>query len=359
MTVPDLRALVPAAPHFRTHAETLPDLRAACERAPHARLHEIGASEEGRPLVALEIGSGPRLVSLMAGAHADEPVGPETLRVFAAALLAEPERFPGVLGALRLLIVPHIDPDGEARNRRWIERWPSLDAFARHVRREPPGRDIEFGYPDLRPENAAWSAFVSSQIQRHGALAFHASLHGMAFSEGALLLIERRWAGERTRALRRAFAEAARGDGFRLHDHNRMGEKGFFAIEPGFTTTPEGEAMQHHFRALGDDDMAARFRRSSMEEARRLSLPRGGDPLSLVTEMPLFLVEHDPTSPPGEPRAYLAWQRALADWKAAPTDSIAPLAERFGVRPVPVASALRMHFWTLTLGLRRVLEQQA
>jgi hypothetical protein len=358
-TVPDLRDLVPPSPRFRTHAETLPDLLAASESAPHAEAHRIGQSEEGRPLVAFEIGDGPRLVSLMAGAHADEPVGPETLRILAAALLRQPERFAGLLGAFRLLIVPHINPDGEARNRRWVEAWPSLEAFAREVDREPPGRDVEFGYPDLRPENAAWSRFVRERTQERGPLALHASLHGMAFSTGALLLVERHWAGERTRALRDAFAEAARSDGFELHNHNRRGEKGFFYIERGFTTTPEGQAMQDHFRALGDEAMASRFRLSSMEYARHVSCKAGARPgtdtLCLVTEMPLFLVDADPASPPGTPLAYLHWKERLADWDRGDSARLRELAGTFGVRPVPLRAALRMHFWTLMLGLRRVL----
>ena len=88
-----------------------------------------------------------------------------------------------------------------------------------------------------------------------------------------MLLIGRPWAF-RTAPLQRAFAEAAREAGLRLHDHNRKGEKGFFYLAPGFTTTPEGEAMRTFFRAQGNEATAAHFHDSSMEFVQRL----GGGP---------------------------------------------------------------------------------
>ena len=74
--------------------------------------------------------------------------------------------------------------------------------------------------------------------------------------------------------------------GYRLHDVDRGGEKGFHRIDEGFTTRPDSRAMAAHFEALGDPATAALFRPSSMEYVRSL----GGDPLTLVSEMPLFLV---------------------------------------------------------------------
>ena len=326
-------------------------LRAACEAAPGvARFREIGRSEDGRPIVGVVLGHGARQVSLIAGAHADEPVGPETLRTLILGVLAAPNRFADLLATYTLAVVPHINPDGEAANRPWIAQWPSLDAFVQGVVREPPGRDLEFGFPAMRPENEAVSACLADRAP----LALHMSLHGMTFSEGAMLLVERHWCGARTAELRAAFAEAAARAGLRLHDHNRAGEKGFFYIDPGFTTTPEGAAMQAHFRALGDEAMAAKFHRSSMEQVRTL----GGDPLCLVTELPLFLVEADPQSPPGTPRAYLAVKDRLAEVKllpeAAQPAAIAGLAETFGLRPLPLRTAMRLQVEALALGLAAV-----
>ena len=67
---------------------------------------------------------------------------------------------------------------------------------------------------------------------------------------------------------------------------DRNGEKGFQYIGPGFTTTPEGQAMRAYFKSIGDEQTVSLFRDSSMEFVRKL----GGDPLCLVTEIPLFYV---------------------------------------------------------------------
>jgi len=115
----------------------------------------IGRSEAGRPILGITLGRGARHVSLIAGNHSDEPVGSETLRLLAEHLACGDspplERF-------TFHIVPHTNPDGEAKQT-WIDDWPDPLSLWRHVIREPPGRDGEFGYPEMRPENAAVAAF--------------------------------------------------------------------------------------------------------------------------------------------------------------------------------------------------------
>ncbi|GIV57626.1 MAG: peptidase M14 [Rhodothermaceae bacterium] len=343
-----IEGVAATSPVFRTQEQVRGPIRAACEAHPDvAAYHELGTSEEGRPLYGVVLGHGPHAASLIAGAHSDEPVGPETLRTFVLEALRQRDRLAPLFERFRFVVVPHINPDGEARNRPWIERWPDVRAYVRHAFREPPGRDLEFGFPALRAENRAVSAF----LEHHAPVGLHMSLHGMGFAEGAMLLIERRWAF-RTQPLRDAFAAAARTHGLRLHDHNRKGEKGFFYIEPGFTTTPEGEAMRHYFHALGDDATAALFHDSSMEYVRRL----GGDPLCLVTELPLFVVAfRDPPPPePGRPAAYLAFRERLPAWRqrlaeGAPDDD---LLAPFTLTPVDLPTQLRLQMTTLDLGLQ-------
>ncbi len=342
----DLSDFVPDEPVFRANEAVRPLLEAACAaHADVASFLELGRSEAGRPLYGVVLGTGPRVVSLLAGNHADEPVGPETLRTFVLEGLRHRDSLSELLARFRFLVVPHTNPDGEARNRPWIERWPSLRAFLHHVDREPPGRDLEFGFPAMRPENGHVSGF----LRRFAPVHLHLSLHGMAFSEGALLLIERHWCGARTRGLRRRFAEAAGEAGLPLHDHNRRGEKGFFYVEPGFTTTPEGAAMQAHFRALGDEAMAARFGRSSMEWVRAL----GGDPLCLVTELPLFLLGRQAPPVPGTPVTYLRWKEGLPERQrlAQQDGTESALTEGFDVRPLSLRTAMRLHFQTLQIAL--------
>src|SRR5260370_39402062 len=80
----------------------------------------IGRSREGRDIVAHRLGRGPLHLSLIAGCHADEPVGPAMLRRLAAHLESLPEEAPW-LAAASWWIVPHANPDGEERNRAWTE----------------------------------------------------------------------------------------------------------------------------------------------------------------------------------------------------------------------------------------------
>jgi len=229
----------------------------------------IGHSEQGRPIEAFVLGDGPKRVSLVAGAHADEPIGPITLRQ-----LQEP--MPG----FTFYIVPDVNPDGAERNRTWFGAWPDLASYRTHRFREPPGRDVEFGYPEMRPENRAVAKF----LRAHGPFDLHMSLHGMGEADGALLLIDKHWV-DRTVELRAAYAESLRAAGLPLLDWDRKGEKGFSYIGPGFWTTPESVAMRAFF--ADDPEMAAKFHLNSMEFVRSL----GGDPLCLVTEIPLFVAE--------------------------------------------------------------------
>ena len=345
--MPLLPSWIPDAPVFRTTAEVEAPLRTACADADgRAVWHDIGTSEDGRPLYGIELGTGPQTVSLIAGNHADEPVGPETLRTFVLQALARPDEAADLLERFRFLVVPHTNPDGEQRNRPWIEHWPDLAAFLRHRVREEPGRDLEFGFPAMRPENEA----VSDFLRAHGPFDLHMSLHGMSASEGAMLLINRPWTF-RTEALQSGFVEAAADAGLRMHDHNRKGEKGFFWIDTGFTTTPRGEAMRRYFHAQNDSDMAARFHDSSMEFVMAL----GGDPLCLVTELPLYVVRNDDPTP-GVPDQYLKLREVLPEVQHRlmhdrPFDD---LLAPFNLRPLPLRTAMQLQMEALRLGLATV-----
>ena len=343
---------------FRTSEEVFDDLRRACEANPDlATFETIGESEEGRPIAGVTLGYGPRLVTLVAGAHADEPVGPETLRhlvldgLGARGWGAEGGGLAEVWERFTFRIVPHVNPDAEARNAAWIARWDDdatpearLRRFLRERRREPPGRDVEFGYPAMRPENRAATDFLFAPgpSSRGLPLALHASLHGMAFSEGALLLIEKGWLDSpRAARLRDGFRRAAEEAGLRLHDHDRGGDKGFVYGGPGFWSTPEGAAMRAHFLDAGDEETAALFHRSSMEEAIHAS---GGRPLCVVTELPLFQVAAEYEHRAGHAGLLERFRESIGG-------DVASLVERFSVRTLSARDAVRLHLRTLDLAL--------
>ena len=258
----------------------------ACEdRAPPGE--EIGRSRRGRPIFAYRIGGGPLRVSLIGGCHADEPVGPRFLgrlvRFLAGPSGAELRR------AATWSVIPHVNPDGAGCNAAWqtprAERYDFV-SYLRHRVRELPGDDIEFGFPrgeddaGARPENrAAWEFW-----QGGGPYHLHVSMHGMSVAGGPYFLVERSW-WPRFREMAGALSREVEGAGYALHDVQRLGEKGFHRLGRGFCSRPDSRAMRRHFLDLEDPETAARFRPSSMEAVRSL----GGDPLTLVTEMPLFI----------------------------------------------------------------------
>ena len=169
----------------------------------------------------------------------------------------------------------------------------------------------------------------------------------MGVSEGAMLLIERHFI-DRTESLRAGFVAAARAAGLDLHDHDRKGEKGFQYIGPGFTTTPEAAAMRAHFLAIGDGKTAALFHQSSMEFVRSL----GGDPLCLVTELPLFVIPN-PAPTPGVPRAYLDFRARVPDLvrRVHAGESVQADLDAAGLRALDMELAERLQRETIRLAL--------
>lgn len=318
---------------------------------------EVGRSREGRPVRAFRFGRGPVRVSLLAGCHADEPVGPRLLRQLCGWFEALSPESP-VLTLYEWWVVPHINPDGEVRNRRWqagCDQAYDLSAYLAHVVRELPGDDVEFGFPrrpedaGARPENrAVWSWWREADGPFH----LHASLHGMGFGAGPWFLVEPSWR-DRVRPLKERCRSRAAKLGYRLHDVQRLGEKGFLRLEPGFCTRPDSKAMRAHFLGRGDPQKAARFRPSSMEAIRA----RGGDPLTLVTEMPLFLTpgvgEHvGPPDPAAE-----RWRARIEAWRArlqsgasadreAEAVSVREEAREVGLQAMPVRDQMELQ-WTL------------
>ena len=109
----------------------------------------LGFSREGRPIRGYRLGHGEERISLIAGCHADEPVGPRFLRQLAGYLETRTADDP-LLTHYEWWIIPHTNPDGEVRNRIWCsEEKLAFDPsqYLRHTVREGPGDDIEFGFP--------------------------------------------------------------------------------------------------------------------------------------------------------------------------------------------------------------------
>ncbi|MEU6439267.1 M14 family zinc carboxypeptidase [Streptomyces sp. NPDC047046] len=102
---------------------TVAEVSAAARRlvSAHAgagRLRRAGTSREGRPLLLLSVGSGPRHVLVVAGAHADEPTGPTTALTLARRLLRGRIASPAAdLTRVTWDFLLCIDPDAAALSR--------------------------------------------------------------------------------------------------------------------------------------------------------------------------------------------------------------------------------------------------
>ncbi|MEI7634009.1 MAG: M14 family zinc carboxypeptidase [bacterium] len=322
----------------------------AARRGVPAELVAAGESRQGRRLHGLRVGCGPRNVSLTAGAHSDEPAGPMAALALAEWLADSPAAH-RLIERFRFHICPNVNPDGAEANRAWFADPQDPLEYLRLAVRELPGDDVEFGYPDprdgisadgIRPENRAIADFLSGGAP----YVFHASLHSMAFAEGAWFLIGREWVA-RTKNLRRRLAEAATAAGLPLHDVDRHGEKGFTRIEKGFCTTPTSAGMKAFFLIKGDESMAARFNLSSMELAQAL----GGDPLVMVSEIPLFVIGNEETlrargDPPREDTLFRRFQPRLPRLRALACgggeNEARAMLRQFSCWSVPFAVQLRL-----------------
>jgi len=252
--------------------------------------------------------------------------------------------------------------DGEARNAVWSgttlpavdsqgrdDRVYDLSVYLRHAARELPGDDMEFGFPrgdddaGSRPENRAVAAFLAGGAPFH----LHASFHGISFTPGPWFLIEPAWI-DRTAALREALRRRVRFLGYRPFDVDRGGEKGFHRIDEGFTTRPDSRSMIRWFEERGDFETAAKFRPSSMEYVRSL----GGDPFTMVSEMPLFLrpLEERESGRPDDPRFRAFLGRLLGK----PPEEVRAEAERSGVRGMPLRDQMRLQLAFLNEALAAV-----
>ncbi|MFQ5524874.1 MAG: M14 family zinc carboxypeptidase [Thermoanaerobaculia bacterium] len=336
------------------------------------RSRPIGSSREGRPIHGFEAGRGELLITLIGGCHADEPVGPALLGRLAGHLSGLRSDHP-LLAGLRWRIVPHVNPDGEAKNDVWArdpqplrdhrgepDHGYDLAGYLSSVVRELPGDDIEFGFPSgaqtqggeedpIRPENRAVAEFLApGSASQHLPICLHGSFHGMGLAPGPWFLIERSWI-DRTTDLRKSLSGLVEAMGYRLFDAERHGEKGFHRIEPGFATRPDSRAMRYFFEQRGDPDEAAKFRPSSMEFAGA----NGDDPLTFVTEMPLFLT---PSLPPGkvERRDLEAVRKMLLEALARGPAELDRTAAELGVVAMPIRDQMALQLALLREALQAI-----
>ncbi|MFD5573838.1 M14 family zinc carboxypeptidase [Streptomyces cadmiisoli] len=158
--------------------------RAAALVARHprtARLRRVGVSRAGTPLWLLSLGHGSRQALVVAGPHANEPVGGATVLRLAERALADRALTEGADATWNLLLC--LDPDGLRHNEGWLSGPYRLERYFRRFFR--PGF---LEQPEWLPEGAAGAALPETRallaLQDELKPFFQCSLHGVDVGGG-------------------------------------------------------------------------------------------------------------------------------------------------------------------------------
>ncbi|MFJ6081312.1 M14 family zinc carboxypeptidase [Streptomyces sp. NPDC092369] len=150
-------------------------------RPQDARLRRVGTSRAGTPLWLLSVGHGVRQALVVAGPHANEPVGGATVLRLAERALADPRLTEGADATWNLLLC--LDPDGLRRNEGWLPGPYTLGRYFRNFFR--PGFMEQ---PEWLPDGAAGAALPETRtlldLQDELRPFLQCSLHGVDVGGG-------------------------------------------------------------------------------------------------------------------------------------------------------------------------------
>jgi hypothetical protein len=150
-------------------------------RPQDARLRRVGTSRAGTPLWLLSVGHGSRQALVVAGPHANEPVGGATVLRLAERVLADPRLSEGADATWNLLLC--LDPDGSRRNEGWLPGPYSLGRYFRNFFR--PGF---LEQPEWLPDGAAGARLPETrallEVQDELRPFLQCSLHGVDVGGG-------------------------------------------------------------------------------------------------------------------------------------------------------------------------------
>lgn len=151
------------------------------DRPRDARLRSVGTSRAGHPLRLLSVGHGSRQVLVVAGPHANEPVGGATTLRLAERVLADPRLTEGADATWNLLL--SVDPDGLRHNEGWLAGPYTLGRYFRNFFR--PGF---LEQPEWLPAGAAGATLPETrallELQDELRPFLQCSLHGVDVGGG-------------------------------------------------------------------------------------------------------------------------------------------------------------------------------
>ncbi|TQE20729.1 M14 family zinc carboxypeptidase [Streptomyces ipomoeae] len=151
-------------------------------RHPHrARLRRVGTSRARTPMWLLSVGHGSRHALIVAGPHANEPVGGATVLRLAERALADRRFTEDADTTWNLLLC--LDPDGSHRNEGWLSGPYTLGHYFRNFFR--PGF---LEQPEWLPDGAAGAVLPETRVlldlQDELRPFFQCSLHGVDVGGG-------------------------------------------------------------------------------------------------------------------------------------------------------------------------------
>lgn len=265
---------------------TLDELRAraralVAEFPGIARLETAGASAEGRPIELLTVGHGRRPVLLVGVPHPNEPIGTLTID-FLTRLLCEDDALRARLD-VTLFAIPVADPDGFVLNEGWFKGTFSPLRYACEFYRPPHREQVEWSFPvDYKTLQfstpAPETATVMRVMERVRPEVFY-SLHNAGFC-GVYFYVSR----DRP-ALVPRLHELVASQGLPLH----RGEPEVPYLKTLAPAVYElfsiEDTYEYLARTLGEDPAALIEAGTCADDwLKRV----GGDPFSLVCELPYF-----------------------------------------------------------------------
>jgi hypothetical protein len=176
------RCALPPLLRYPTADELAARAAALVARHPReARLRRVGTSRAGTPLLLLSVGHGSRQALVVAGPHANEPVGGATVLRLAERALADPRLTESADATWNLLLC--LDPDGLRRNENWLHGPYTLGNYFRNFFR--PGF---LEQPEWLPEGADRADLPETRalldVQDDLRPFFQCSLHGVDVGGG-------------------------------------------------------------------------------------------------------------------------------------------------------------------------------
>lgn len=280
--IQDLIKRVPSYQEFLTVNELYQSDRELAKKHPHiVKLKTIGASKNGAPIQALEIGEGRYRAVLFGFPHPEEPSGSLVLN-YLSEKLAENE---GLRKKFDYTwhIVKCADPDGARLNEAWFKKF-SVKNFALNYFRPPSHKQVEWSFP-VKYKSYEWNSPIPETKALMNLIDktkpdFISSLHMAGFG-GVYFYVS-----ENYPPLFEKFYDIVRAEGLPLHLGEPEVPYRVKLAEAVFRMPSFEDSYDYYMKQLGSIPEELKRGTSSYGYARNIS-----NPFTLVNEVPFLFHE--------------------------------------------------------------------